>query len=123
MIQRISWIHSAVLAALPGLGRETPGQKLCLPQRSSNSMSFSWLFLGGLVSTRARLGFTNREQHALTPFCWSSIFQRTANSLLTVRVGIELRRACCRWRVTVLALSIARWVHISTMATFPEAPL
>jgi hypothetical protein len=37
-------------------------------------------------------------------------------------VGIELRRARCRWRVTVLALSIARWVHISTMATFPEAP-
>jgi hypothetical protein len=36
--------------------------------------------------------------------------------------AIELRRACCRWRVTVLALSIARWVHISTMATFPEAP-
>ena len=37
-------------------------------------------------------------------------------------VGIELRRASCRWRVTVLALSIARRVHISTMATFPEAP-
>jgi len=36
--------------------------------------------------------------------------------------AIELRRACCRWRVTVLALSIARRVHISTMATFPEAP-
>src|SRR5215467_15162134 len=38
-------------------------------------------------------------------------------------VGIELRRACCRWRVTSLALSIARWNLISTMATFPEAPL
>ena len=37
-------------------------------------------------------------------------------------VGIELRRASCRWRVTVIALSIARRVHISTMATFPEAP-
>src|SRR5215469_3526451 len=37
-------------------------------------------------------------------------------------VGIELRRARCRWKVTFLALSIARWVHISTMATFPEAP-
>ena len=35
-------------------------------------------------------------------------------------VGIELRRASCRWRVTVLALSIAGRVHISTMATFPE---
>src|SRR5215469_10027133 len=39
-----------------------------------------------------------------------------------VPVGIELRRACCRWRVTSLALSIARWDLISTMATFPEAP-
>jgi hypothetical protein len=38
-------------------------------------------------------------------------------------VGIELRRACCRWRVTSLALSIARWDLISTMATVPEAPL
>jgi hypothetical protein len=39
------------------------------------------------------------------------------------RVGIELRRAGCRWRVTTLALSIASWVLISTMATFSEAPL
>jgi hypothetical protein len=38
-------------------------------------------------------------------------------------VGIELRRAGCRWRVTKPALSIASWVLISTMAAFPEAPL
>jgi hypothetical protein len=38
-------------------------------------------------------------------------------------VGIELQRASFRWRVTVLALSIARRVPSSTMATFPEAPL
>jgi MFS superfamily sulfate permease-like transporter len=38
------------------------------------------------------------------------------------RVGIELRRASDRWRVTVLALSIARRGHISTIATVPEAP-
>src|SRR6516225_6245354 len=31
------------------------------PQRSSASMSCSWLFLAGLVSTRARLRFTNRR--------------------------------------------------------------
>jgi len=31
------------------------------PQRSSAAMSCSWLFLGGLVSTRARLRFTNRR--------------------------------------------------------------
>jgi len=37
-------------------------------------------------------------------------------------VGIELRRDNCRWRVTRLALSIARWDLISTLATFPEAP-
>jgi hypothetical protein len=38
-------------------------------------------------------------------------------------VGIELGRADCRWRVTNPALSVAEWVHSSTMATFPEAPL
>ena len=27
-----------------------------------------------------------------------------------------------RWRVTSLALSVARWVHISTSVTVPEAP-
>jgi hypothetical protein len=37
-------------------------------------------------------------------------------------VGIELGRASCRRRVTSLALSVAGWVHISTMTTFPEAP-
>jgi hypothetical protein len=38
-------------------------------------------------------------------------------------VGIELGRADCRWRVTNPALSVAGWVHSSTMVTFPEAPL
>src|SRR5215472_15191726 len=37
-------------------------------------------------------------------------------------VGIELGRVHCRRRVTSLALSVARWVHNSTMATFSEAP-
>src|SRR5580704_9984729 len=31
-------------------------------------------------------------------------------------VGIEIGRANFRWEVTSLALSIARWVHSSTMA-------
>jgi hypothetical protein len=31
-------------------------------------------------------------------------------------------RAGGKWRVTSLALSVARWVHNSTMTTFPEAP-
>ena len=38
-------------------------------------------------------------------------------------VGIEVGRVCCRRRVTSLALSVARWVHNSAMATFSEAPL
>jgi hypothetical protein len=38
-------------------------------------------------------------------------------------VGIELRRAGCRWGGTKPALSIASWDLISTMATFSEAPL
>src|SRR5215510_8849193 len=32
---------------------------------------------------------------------------------------VEGRRACCRWRVSSSALSIAEWVHSSTVATFP----
>ena len=40
-----------------------------------------------------------------------------------LRVGIELGRASRRWRVTSPALSVAGWVHNSTIATFPEAPL
>jgi hypothetical protein len=44
---------------------KTLGQKLRLPQRSSAAMSFSWLFLDGLVSTRARFCFTNWDQDAL----------------------------------------------------------
>ena len=42
--------------------------------------------------------------------------------LLTM-VGIELGRVCVRQRATTLALSVARWVHNSAMATFSEAPL
>jgi|HubBroStandDraft_4_1064222.scaffolds.fasta_scaffold115602_2 hypothetical protein len=47
------------------------------------------------------------------------------NRLSAVRstVGIELRRAGCRWRVTKPALSIASWDLISTVATFSKAPL
>jgi hypothetical protein len=46
-------------------------------------MSFSWPFLGGVVSTRARLRFTNRGQCAVNSVRWSRIFQRTAKYLLT----------------------------------------
>jgi hypothetical protein len=62
----------------------TPGQESCLPQRSSASMSFSWLFLGGMLSSRARLCFTNRGQCAVNSVRRSRILQRTANYLLTV---------------------------------------
>ena len=51
-------------------------------RRSSASMSCSWLFLGGLVSTRARLCFTNRRTACDTRILPSRIFQRTANSVL-----------------------------------------
>ena len=64
--------------------RNTGSRSCACPQRSSASMSFSWLFLGWLVSTRARFRFTNREQHAVNWLCRSSILQRTANYLLTV---------------------------------------
>jgi hypothetical protein len=38
-------------------------------------------------------------------------------------VGIEIGRVDRKVRVTILALSVARWVHSFTNITFPEAPL
>src|SRR6516162_5070073 len=75
--------------------RKTPGQELCPPQRSSASMSFSWLFLGEVVSTRARLRFTNRGQHAVNSVRRSSLLQRTANYLLTVCLTPGGKRSLC----------------------------
>src|SRR5215831_13840022 len=64
---------------------KTPGAGVrACPRRSSASMSCSWLFLGGLVSTTARLRFTNRGQHAVNSVLRSSVLQCTANYLLTV---------------------------------------
>ena len=45
------------------------------------------LFLGGLVSTRARLRFTGCLQFAMKEYGRSRNFQRTANSVLTVCVS------------------------------------
>ena len=64
-----------------------------------------------------------------------SLALRPADSLTTLEdgfvnrlqrgqfVGIEIGRANFRWEVTSLALSIARWVHSSTMAAFPAPPI
>jgi len=60
---------------------KTQGQELCPPQRSSASMSFSWLFLVGLDSTRARLRVTNRGQCAVNSVRRSRNLQPTANYL------------------------------------------
>jgi hypothetical protein len=35
-----------------------------------------WLFLGGVLSSRARLRFTNRLQYALEVHCWQCFAQR-----------------------------------------------
>ena len=73
------------------------------------------------------------HEHRVDFFCGFSSGEREGGFTLTRVtlnrvakfgvVGIELQRASFRWRVTVLALSIARRVPNSTMATFPEAPL
>jgi len=74
-------------------------------------------------------GYSEDLQRAMTDFGADEAFAGAAAKLQehygieVPVVGIELRRACCRWRVTSLALSIARWDLISTMATVPEAPL
>ena len=78
--------------------RKTPGQELCPPQRSSASMSFSWLFLGEVVSIRARLRFTNRGQHAINSVRRSSLVQRTANYLLTVCLTLGGKRRLTSFR-------------------------
>jgi hypothetical protein len=54
------------------------------------------LFLGGLLSSRARLRFTDRLQNAIKWSCRSIDFQRTANSVLTVCVSQGVQR--CRNR-------------------------
>ena len=55
--------------------------------------------------------------HALPALC------RVRVRLTSVLLGWDrARRASYRWRVTVLALSVARRVHNSTMATFRGAP-
>jgi hypothetical protein len=55
---------------------------------------------------------------------WIRAFPQTSGRTMALcgLVGIELRRACCRWRVTSLALSIARWDLISTMPRFRRPP-
>src|SRR5690349_14996117 len=69
---------------------------LCPPPAPSVSMSFSWLFLGELVSTRSRFRFTNRRQDAVHSISRSSIFQRTANTVLfdCLSGGVHPRRHC-----------------------------
>ena len=64
-------------------GENAEGRTVPAPAPSA-SMSFSWLFLGGVVSTRARLRFTNRGHYAVHSVRRSSLLQRTANYLLTV---------------------------------------
>ncbi len=51
-------------------------------RRSSVRMSRSRLFLGGVVSTSARLRFTSQPQNALQWSCRSSNFEGTTNSVL-----------------------------------------
>jgi hypothetical protein len=75
-------------------------------------MSFSWLFLGGVVSTRARFRFTNQGQCAVNSVRRSRILQRTANYLLTVcptpggkrkvqRINYILKRRATRYVAAV----------------------
>ena len=67
-------------------------------------------------SNKNRAYGEGRRMFLTSPFIDQALALRTV-------VGIELRRAGCRWRVTKPALSIASWVLISTMATFSKAPL
>ena len=60
-------------------------------------------------------------------FSWGRRFRgfttvRSRYDLPICLVGIELGRASCRRGVTSLTLSVARWVHIPAVTTFPEAP-
>src|SRR5215469_5706599 len=99
-----------------------------LPKSGPGGAEGKW---GGPPSSQGNTGFPWFGAGAASPGCShglagtkfrSTFATRLLQSGLDLRtvVGIELRRASCRWRVTVVALSIARRVHISTMAAFPE---
>lgn len=52
--------HDAELSSIHRVHRKTPRAGVrTYSRRSSASMSCSWLFLGGLLCSRARLRFTN----------------------------------------------------------------
>src|SRR5580658_262385 len=74
---------------------EKPGAALIASsRRSSASMSSSRLFLGGLLSSRARFRFTGRHQNAIKWSCRSRFLQRTANRVLTVCLSKGSNPSC-----------------------------
>src|SRR5580658_4282381 len=69
-----------------------PGAWLLGPRPLTVSMSRSRLFLGGSLSSGARLRFTGCAQNALEWSCRSKFSQRTANRVLTVCVSLGGKR-------------------------------
>src|SRR5580658_2646826 len=70
-----------------------PGAWLLGPRPLTVSMSRSRLFLGGSLSSGARLRFTGCAQNALEWSCRSKFSQRTANRVLTVCVSLGGKRS------------------------------
>ena len=101
-----------LMLALPSSGRRVPPppRTLLLVHRSYGLMRQSRVAL-------PYFGFWPRSRSL------RRLLPAPAATGILPTVGIELVRARCRWRVTAPALSLARRVHNSTMATFHEAPL
>jgi hypothetical protein len=82
----------------------------------------------GSKTTQDRLLARVYREAAVVP---SSIRKESASWFCVFRSSIarptdswdRARAPTYRWRATSLALSVAGWVHNSTVVTFPEAPL
>jgi hypothetical protein len=122
----VAIVHVEVVLNDPALGQlQVPAIVLFVPDGGENAGWFSCLQDDDQL---VGFGMAKVRFDKLIPTTFGSLehggspFLGTILHPIVKLVGIELRRASCRWRFTVLALSIARRVHISTMATFPEAP-
>ena len=107
----------------PMSGRENAGSRSSsLPPALIGLDEFQLAIPWRVVSTRARLRFTNRGQCAVNSLRWSSNFQRTAKSVLTgcLTPGASAesnRHLMKQWKNSLLLLFLVSVVAILALVT------